>query len=337
MDTTEPEGMKKGLRKCRWLRTHENMYFFKSNAFKAGGFVNFHLNTGSKRHAADQVFYDLLRAVALSPRWSKDLMTAVKLFLVGVGVGPFGPSDLHIKLCGTRAEVRAENERYLQQLSDPEWTYLTFDEMIAADIYDPEGRVWDGIAAETHVRLRVGAQVMLLRNVDDGLYNGSMGRVLHFMSQRGFNGIDTDRMEELGPGQSVADLENVWHEVHAQRDWPHVKFAVPGQRHGRAMYVQPMSFEAEAMHAEQLARRVHLPVAACWSMTVHKSEGLTLDRVNVNVGHIWCHGHLYTAMSRVRKMQDMRLTGFRHWKHMRLASLDVLDWIRSVHWHNVTV
>ena len=52
-------------------------------------------------------------------------------------------------------------------------------------------------------------------------------------------------------------------------------------------------------------RRVQYPLMYCWAMTVHKSQGQTLDRVGIYFERpTWAHGLLYVAVSRVRRSSD---------------------------------
>lgn len=49
-----------------------------------------------------------------------------------------------------------------------------------------------------------------------------------------------------------------------------------------------------------------LPLILAWALTIHKSQSLTLDCVRVNVGKtLFAPGHAYTAISRVRRLQDL--------------------------------
>jgi len=48
-----------------------------------------------------------------------------------------------------------------------------------------------------------------------------------------------------------------------------------------------------------------------WSITIHKSQGLTLDKVIVDIGNKECFdGLTYVALSRVRNITDMMIEPF---------------------------
>jgi ATP-dependent exoDNAse (exonuclease V) alpha subunit len=57
-------------------------------------------------------------------------------------------------------------------------------------------------------------------------------------------------------------------------------------------------------------RRVQFPLQLCFAMTVHKSQGQTLDRVGIYFSRrAWTHGLLYVAVSRVRRAADCFFVG----------------------------
>ena len=56
-------------------------------------------------------------------------------------------------------------------------------------------------------------------------------------------------------------------------------------------------------------RRTQLPLAMAFALTVHKTQGLILDKITVSLDSgMFAPGHAYTAMSRARSWHDVDIS-----------------------------
>jgi ATP-dependent exoDNAse (exonuclease V) alpha subunit len=78
-----------------------------------------------------------------------------------------------------------------------------------------------------------------------------------------------------------------------------------GIQKGELHYLPRLVLTARSVKLPFTLHRTQFPMVPCFAMTVHKSQGQTLDKVGILFSHAtWAHGLLYVAVSRVRKGQD---------------------------------
>jgi len=130
--------------------------------------------------------------------------------------------------------------------------------------------------AEERLSLKVGAQVMLLKNlrVSAGLVNGARGLVA------GFSGAG----------------------------YPLVRFAAAKLTEE----VRPERWTVRGAHGGGAgAFRQQLPLKLAWAFSIHKAQGMTLDCVEVNLANVFECGQAYVALSRARSLEAARIVNFR--------------------------
>lgn len=130
---------------------------------------------------------------------------------------------------------------------------------------------------EAELHLKEGARVIMLRN-------------------------DADRRWVNGTIAVVSRLtdEKVWIEVD-----------------GREHEVEPVAWENRRYAFEQGENKVvetvagtfkQFPMRLAWALTIHKSQGLTLDKVYIDLGRgTFAHGQAYVALSRCRSLEGLTL------------------------------
>ncbi len=121
------------------------------------------------------------------------------------------------------------------------------------------------------LQLKKGASVMCIKNSPDKKYvNGSLG--------------------------VVEDFEEV-------TDYPMVRL-----NNDRLITVRPDTWELR--DGEKLrASLTQLPLRLAWAITVHKSQGMTLDAARIDLRKAFVEGMGYVALSRVRGMRHLILDG----------------------------
>jgi ATP-dependent DNA helicase PIF1 len=65
------------------------------------------------------------------------------------------------------------------------------------------------------------------------------------------------------------------------------------------------------LKGKKVATMKQIPLIPAYALTIHKSQGLTLDSAIVDCKNIFVSGQLYVALSRVRTMTGLKIINFK--------------------------
>ena len=127
------------------------------------------------------------------------------------------------------------------------------------------------VLAPAELKLKEGALVMAVKNAADRKYaNGSLGTV-----------VDFDVLT----------------------NYPIVEF-----KNGRTVTMMPETWELRDGDKKR-AGITQIPLRLAWAITVHKSQGMTLDAARIDLGKAFVEGMGYVALSRVKNLENLYLAG----------------------------
>jgi hypothetical protein len=79
---------------------------------------------------------------------------------------------------------------------------------------------------------------------------------------------------------------------------------------GSPIEVEPYLFKVRDGNGEVIASAENFPVTLAYALTIHKSQGMTLDKAHVDLRELWEPGQAYVALSRVRSGNSLTLEGW---------------------------
>ena len=218
-------------------------------------------------------------------------------------------------------EVENANGARMRNLSGKEFDFRAED---GGMIQDPvqRSKLLDNCMAPASLKLKKGAQVMLIKNIDDTLVNGSVGKVIAFMDEKTFDiyhededefqaveKMDQDDEEMTMSRKKLKALINKDVAGDTSQKWPLVRFQIADGT-SRDLLCQRESWKIELPNGEIQASRSQIPLILAWALSIHKAQGQTLERVKVDLGKIFEKGQAYVALSRATCQEGLQITRF---------------------------
>lgn len=79
---------------------------------------------------------------------------------------------------------------------------------------------------------------------------------------------------------------------------------------GRQVIAEPEDWVMENNEGDVLASYTQVPLCLAWAITIHKSQGMTLDAAEIDLSRTFEMGQGYVALSRLRSLEGLKLLGF---------------------------
>lgn len=264
-----------------WL--HENMggeYAFETKLWKMAGFKPAVLST-QFRQKDDAEFLSILNAIRHGDIESE----AGKALLDKLNAECAKPKRFEhepIRLCTTNREVQAVNNAARAKVNNP---FFHFKAVVSGK-FDQSN-----YPTEELLSLKVGVRVMILVNKhqpkDGGFIyvNGDVGTIIDIKQ----GGIENRVLVQLDSGKTVSV---------GLHEWANTKYVLD----------KDVISGKKVIRQETIGTFMQLPLRLAYAMTIHKSQGMTLERVDLRLGGgCFAHGQLYTALSRCKSLDGLML------------------------------
>lgn len=252
---------------------YQSEYFFDADVIRNDGF-EMELVELEKiyRQKGDGEFIDLLNAVRNNSIDQKQIDELNKRCKPNFELSA---DDFYINLTPTNKASEEFNYLKLKSLDSPE---VVFRGKIEGQYNQMQ------MPTDLNLALKEGSQVMLLNNDSTGKWvNGTVGKIVKLTREKNYRN-----------SFAIVELEN-----------------------GKEVEVSPYSWEILDYYYDRLSNNIktetigsftQLPIKLAWSVTIHKSQGKTFDKVMLDIGRgTFAHGQAYVALSRCRSLEGLVL------------------------------
>lgn len=180
------------------------------------------------------------------------------------------PGDLTELHCHN-LDIDHVNQNRLNKLEGREYVFRGSKKDLTKDESLVMQLIKNCIASE-ELRLKRGALVMFVKNDIDGSYiNGTLGKVVGFQTANGYPVVETNS------GRIIRTDRATW------------------------------TIERNGL---DLASFKQIPLKLAWAITIHKSQGMTLDGAFMDLSKTFEPGMGYVALSRLKNLKDLYLKSF---------------------------
>ena len=242
-------------------------YFFYAHVFQQMKLFRIELQKVYRQK--DAQFLSILKHIRQCEYIRNDIELLNTTGLANDTVNQMLDKDEQLTLSAYRATVDAINEKKLQELPEPSYTYTG----------QIEGKFnKNNFPAPMELTLKIGARVMFVKNDSNHLWvNGTLGTVENLSEE--------DIEVVLDNGLLVNVDRERWDAIEYEYDK-----------------------ETGVLDKVVVGSYSQYPLTLAWAITIHKSQGMTFDKVTIDLERgIFAAGQLYVALSRVTSLKGMAL------------------------------
>lgn len=239
---------------------NDGFYFFNADVWKKAELNKYELNHNFRQN--DEDFKEVLNAIRIGD------VTETLLLRVNQRAGVEIPDTNVVTLATTNRTVSDINSYQLEKLPGEVKEYHA---LISGNLEETS------FPTEENLRLKVGAQVMLIKNDKEKRWvNGSIGKIY-----------------SISDNEIKVEIEGIKYPINPET-WNKIRYYYNQEKH--------------QIEEEPISSFTQYPLRLAWAITVHKSQGKTYGSVIVDMGDgAFAHGQTYVALSRCKTLDGLYL------------------------------
>ena len=182
------------------------------------------------------------------------------------------------------------------------------------------------VRTQDELILKVGAKVMFIKNNTElNVSNGTMGELIGFATVKVDDSADKAKAEKDAKADAKNDSSTNDKAIEDEDDIADTKpkskskalskkpvtqkMPVVRLNSGREVIAEPEEWIIEDETGEVLASYSQVPLCLAWAITIHKSQGMTLDAAEIDLSRTFELGQGYVALSRLKSLAGLQLLG----------------------------
>ncbi|MBT0821874.1 AAA family ATPase [Campylobacter lari] len=253
------------------------LYAFSSQAWNDLKFINLKLSI--TKRTLDKQFYEYLFFLRMG-EVNKEILNFFKKMLIS-SKNLLEYMDEYTLLCATNKKTNYINTEKLNLLQGKESVFKAKTEKLDYTLDDKTYEQWiNGLNSLGELKLKIGAKIIFcVNNKEENYYNGEQGVVLDFIKDKEQECILIEKNN--GERLKLKPYEYTLEEYELDKD--------------------------EKLEVKIKAKFVQFPIKLAYAITIHKSQGMSIDKLICDIDGIFEKGQLYVCLSRAINPSNLKI------------------------------